>query len=129
MPINTTSLILRDGARNLVMQFTGISDGTGQETNVVKVDVSELQPPAVTVAVEQIYFAVSSGEVDLAWDADTPLIFASLSGQNWLDYSRINGLFNTLSPDANRTGDILLSTRGFELDSSYTIALHMIKKY
>jgi len=128
MAINTTSQILRDGARNLVMQFTGIADGPGQETNALKVDVSELSPLAATVAVERIDYAISGGEVDLAWDADVPVIFATLSGQGCFDYCRVSGLQNNVA-DANRTGDILLSTRGFDLDSSYTVTLSMIKRY
>lgn len=128
MAINTTSAILRDGARNLVMQFTGIADGPGQEVNVTKVDVSELSPPAATVAVANIEYSINSGEVDLAWDADVPVIFATLAGQGWLDYAKVTAMQNS-AVDANRTGDIVLTTRGFDLDSSYTVKLTMIKKY
>ncbi len=128
MAINTTSATLRDGARNLVMQFTGIADGPGQEVNVTKVDVSELSPPAATVSVKNIEYAVSSGEVDLAWDADVPVVFATLSGQGSFDYSRVSGMQNN-AVDANRTGDIVLTTRGFDADCSYTVKLSMIKKY
>lgn len=127
MAINTTSQILNDGARNLVMQLTGIADGPGQEVNVVKVDVSTLNPPCASVMVKRIEHAISGGLVDLAWDADVPIIFASLSAQGIFYFPRVAGVPNNVDPPRN--GNILLSTRGFDLDASYTLTLSMIKKY
>lgn len=127
MAIAVTSAVLHDGKRNAVMQFTGVSDGSGQEVGAVKVDVSELNPPPVTVKVKRIEYDVNGGDVKLSWDADEDIDFAVLSGQNVLDYCNINGMVN--SANSGKTGDILLSTLGFAENSSYTIKLDLIKKY
>lgn len=127
MAIATTSQTLYDNARNVVMQFTGISDGSGQEAAVIKVDVSEMTPPCDRVRISKLTHDVQGGAVTLSWAADTPVVFAQLSGQNVTDYIREGGLQN--NADESRTGDILLSTEGFELNSSYTIKLEMVKKF
>jgi len=127
MAIATTSQTLHDGVRNVIMQFTGISDGSGQEAAVVKVDVSEMTPPCDRVKILKLTHDVNGGVVTLSWAADTPVVFAQLSGQNETCYRFQGGLQN--NADESRTGDILLSTEGFELDSSYTIKLEMVKKF
>jgi len=127
MAIITTSQILHDGERNLVMQFTGRSDGSGQENNVVKVDVSELLPPCASVKIRKIPYEVSGGLVVLSWAADANVPFLNLSGSNIIDYSRMGGLLN--GADDTATGDILFSTLGFELNSAYSITLEMVKKF
>ncbi len=127
MAIAVTSAILHDGRRNVVMQFTGVSDGSGQETGEVKVDVSELNPPPATVKITRIEYDVNGGDVKLSWDADADEDFAVLSGQNCLHYYNMGGMVN--SAEMGKTGDILLSTLGFEENSSYTIKLDMIKKF
>lgn len=127
MAIAVTSAVLHDGVRNCVMQFTGVSDGSGQETGAVKVDVSELSPPPVTVKVRRIEYDVNGGNVKLSWDADEDVDFAVLTGQGCLDYCNINGMVN--SANGGKTGDILLSTLGFAENSSYTVKLELIKKY
>jgi hypothetical protein len=126
MAIATTSQTLHDGVRNVVMQFTGISDGSGQEADVIKVDVSELSPPCDRVKILNLTHDVHGGVVTIAWAADTPVVFAQLSGQNETCYRMEGGLQN--NADESGTGDILLSTEGFELNSSYTIKLEMVKK-
>lgn len=127
MAIAVTSAVLHDGRRNAVIQFTGVSDGSGQETGVVKVDVSELNPPPVTVKIKRIEYDVNGGNVKLSWDADADEDFAILSGQNCLDYCNMGGMVN--SAELGRTGDILLSTLGFEQNFSYTIKFDLIKKF
>lgn len=129
MAIATTIQILHDGARNAVVQFTGRSDGTGQETNAVKVDVSELQPPARFVSIRYLTYDVAGGSVTLSWAADENVPFAELQYNDCIDYSRIAGLKNGAKDELGVTGDILLSTHGFEADSVYTIKLELIKKY
>ena len=127
MAITATSEILYDGRRNVIMQFTGISNGTGQETNVTKVDISQLMPKPITVKIERIEYDVTGGVVKLAWDADEDVNFAVLTGFDELDYCNINGMVN--SAGYGKTGNILLSTSGFEENSAYTIKLNMIKKF
>lgn len=126
MAISTTTQTLHEGARNLVMQFTGVSDGAGSEDKVIKVDVSTLAPAASAVKVLKITGNVEFGIVELWWDALVPVKFAELSGQIDLDYCKTGGLKNNAG--GGKTGDLLLSTVGFELNSTYNLLLEMVKK-
>jgi hypothetical protein len=129
MAISTTTQILHDGARNAVVQITGRSDGSGQETDVVKIDVSALQPPAARVAIKNLTYDVVGGGVTLSWKADANVPFAQLEGSDTIDYQFIGGQQTGAWGELGANGDILLSTRGFELDSSYTLKFDLIKKY
>lgn len=128
MAVITTTQTLHDGVRNLAMQFTGRSDAAGQENKVVKVDVGSLTPPCAVVKVLSAQYEVSGGILQLYWDEDDPKVFLELAGANVMDYGRINGLVNGADP-TTRTGNILFSTVGFDVGSSYSIKLDMIKKY
>ena len=128
MPIETTSQILRDGARNAAMQFTGYSsDGSG-EANEAKVDVSAFATPCRAVAVTKIEWTVSGdGAIKLLWGGNAAHEdFVILSGQGCLDYDMEGGAQNQ-NPDPS--GDILLSTVDFGIGSGYTLKLTMNKKF
>ncbi len=126
MTIITTSQMLHDGERNVIMQFTGRSDGSGQESGVVKVDVSELTPPCRAVKISKAIYDVNGGTVTLQWSdpPDSPP-FLTLGSAGEFDYSKNGGLVNPTEGG----GDILFSTFGFELDASYSVTLEMIKKF
>ena len=126
MTIATTVQTLHEGPRNLIMQWTGVTDGAGSENKIKKVDVSTLTPACSSVSVRKITGTVEFGIVELYWDALTPVKFAELSGTIDLDYDRISGLRNNAGGGKN--GDLLLSTVGFELDSTYNLQVEMIKK-
>lgn len=128
MAITATTHIAHDGERNVLVQLVGVSNGTDQETDEKKIDVEALSPTPTSVKIRMIDFVVSGpGTVTLSWEAvPTPVPFAVLQGHGDFKYDKIEGLPNLA---ADKTGNILLSTTGFEADSSYTIALSMIKKY
>ena len=126
MSITATVQTLEEGVRNLVLQLTGVSDGSGSENKVKKVDVSELTPACEAVKVKKISGSVDFGIVELWWDALTPVKFAELSGTVDLDYSFVGGLTNHAG--GGKTGDLLLSTAGFELNSTYNLLIEMVKK-
>lgn len=125
MTFAATSQVLHDGQRNVVMQFTGLCDGSGQELNVVKVDVSALTPPTKSLYLYKAQYTVVGGILQLLWGADTPVPFLNLEGHDEFDYCRIGGIKN-IGVDA-ATGDILFTTLGFESGSSYSIKLDMKK--
>ncbi len=82
---------------------------------------------ANAVSVRKITYDIGYGLVTLSWDALTPVDFAALSdGYGELDYSRTGGLKN--GGGGGATGDILLTTTGFELASSYMVIFDLIKK-
>lgn len=127
MAIIATSQTLYDGPRNLVMQFTGISDGSGDETGVVKVSASGALPPAKSLKVTKVTYDVSGGLLQLLWNANSPVPFLTLAGRNIIDYEQIGGMTNGGGDTAN--GDILFSTLGFDAGASYSITIEMLKKF
>lgn len=128
MAIAVTSQVLYDGINNVVMQFTGISDGSGdQENNVVKVKVSDLNPVPKNLKVMRIDYSVVNGTIKLLWDADEPIPFLIANISEDIDYYKINGMTNQGGDTA--TGNILLTTQGFDASSSYAIKIEMRKKY
>lgn len=126
MAIETTSHVLFDGLRTAVMQFSAYSDDGSGETDAVKVDVSELTPPCGKVMPTRIEYNVTGGAIRLSWGGDPAHeAFLLLSGQGCLNYDNINGMPNG-NPEP--TGDILLSTVDWDLKSSYSLKIDMIKK-
>lgn len=126
MAITATTQVIEQGPRNYIVQWTGVSDGTGNENKVVKVDVSQLTPPCGSVKIMAIQGTVSFGIVELYWDALVPKKFAELADQIDTDYCKSGGLTNNAG--IGKTGDILLSTVGFELNSTYNLYIEMVKK-
>ena len=124
----TTSQVLYDGQGNVTMQFTGLSEGDN-ETLVTKVDVSELQPAPVSVKIMDLNYDVSGGLLQFYWDALDPVKFLELAGNNSIEYNRTNGLVNSAKDLPGFTGDIKISTMGFDIGSSYSFKLVMKKKY
>ena len=107
----------------------------GDETNVLKVDVSELNPEEGTgkavseVVIERIKAITSGVDVDILWDATSPQHCLTVSGDSGTDYD-----FRGVGPLTNnagsgKTGDILFSTNGATSGSSYSVTLVMRKKY
>lgn len=126
MAILTTVQTLEEGSRNLSLHLTGRSDGTGSEDSVLKVDVSELKPKCGSVKIMNIRGAVTYGIVELFWDALDPKKFAVLSGDSVaLCFEEQGGLVNNA---VGKTGDVLLSTVGFENGSTYDLIIEMVKK-
>lgn len=121
-----TSQILVDGAKNVVMKFTNLSDGTG-EAAVTKVDVSALQGAPSEVRIDKIWSCVSGMAVSILWDADTD-VTAFIIGQDTsgeFDFRCFGGLKN--NSGAGKTGDIKFTTLGHTANDSYSIILHMSK--
>lgn len=125
MAVSATVQKLEFGSRNIAFQLTGLGDGQGQETLAPKVIASQFLPVSKSPRVERLSGVVDYGVVELFWDAAVPVRFAVLSGQFNLDFNRIGGLTNNAG--GGRTGNVLLSTVGFELNSTYTILLEMVK--
>lgn len=125
-----TSQTLVDGERNLVVKLTNLSDGTG-ESAVTKVDVSALTASATNgacteVRIDKIQYDINGMEVQLLWDGSPDLIIGKFTGQDEQCYKKFGGLTNNASTP---TGDVLLTTTNHTAGDSYTIILHMVKKY
>ena len=120
-----TSQTIVDGARNVVMKFTNLSDGTG-EAAVIKVDVSALNGAPTSVSIKRITYSVTGMVATLLWDATTDVRIVELGGETGvMDFCKFGGLPNNAG--AGVTGDILLTTTGATAGDSYSIVLEMVK--
>ena len=119
-----TSQTLVDGARNVVMKFTNLSDGTG-ESAVLKVDVSALNGSPSSVKIQKIHYTVVGMVATLLWDATTDVRILDLSGDGTFDFTSFGGLINNAGTGV--TGDILLTTTGHSSADTYSIVLEMAK--
>ena len=121
-----TSQTLVDGAKNVVMKFTNISDGTG-ESAVLKVDVSTLSGAPTRVRIKRIRYSTAGMGVDILWDADTDVICWHLPTDttDTLDFTEVGGLQNNAGTGV--TGDIRATTVGHTAADRYSILLEMIK--
>lgn len=121
-----TTQILEDGARNVVMKFTSVSDGTG-ETNAVKVNLAALTGAPSAVKITEVQYDISGMQLQVQWDATAPKNAVVLStGQQRLDFSKFGGLVNDAG--AGKTGNIVFTTIGASVGDTYTVVLRMRKK-
>ena len=129
----TTSQVLYDGNQNLNMLITGLNDGSANDTLLPVVDLSTVNylPPFVKIL--RMDWDVNGGVVKLFWDAPDPVQFDTLASIGNRDYRYTGGLQNpsrdNAFPNSGGNGNILLSTVGFDVGSSYSIRLIMRKKF
>ena len=129
----TTSQVLYDGNQNVNMLITGLSDGSGNDILLPVVDLSTLNylPPFVKIL--RMDWDVNGGVVKLFWDDADPVQFDTLASIGNRDYRYTGGLqnpgHNNDFPNSGGNGNILLSTVGFDVGSSYSIRLIMRKKF
>lgn len=124
--VATRSLV--DGPRNAVLQFTNVSDGTG-ESAVVKVDVSALSGAPTKVRVDRIVYTTVGMSVNILWDATTPVLLASIPSDrsDHLDMKKAGGWQNPQT--TGWTGDIKFTTVGHTSGDTYSITLHLVKDF
>ncbi len=119
-----TSQILVDGSKTTVMKFTNFSAGVG-ESAVLKVNVSGLTPPAALINIQEIWYSIHGMVVTLFWGANVNVRIVDLRGDGHMDLSKFGGLKNNAGTGV--TGNILLTTSGHAVGTSYTIILKMSK--
>lgn len=121
-----TSQTIVDGARNTVMKFTNISDGTG-EAAVTKVDVSTLSGAPAEVRIKRLIATTFGMGVQILWDATADVLAWYVPADQFidLDFSVFGGIPN--SSGAGRTGDIQFTTVGHSANDVYSIVLEMTK--
>ena len=134
MANTVASQTLLDGERMAIMKFTFQCDGSGNESKVLKVDVSALNPSASGkscngVAIQKIHASTHALEVEIYWDATTDILCWSVpqNNQYTIDFSSFGGLTNNAG--AGKTGDVLFSTLDALAGDFYAITLEMVKTY
>lgn len=134
MANTVASQTLLDGERLAIMKFTFQCDGSGNESKVLKVDVSALNPSfsgnaCNGVAIQKIYAATHGLEVEIYWDATTDIFCWGIpQNTNYvMDFSSFGGLKNNAG--SGKTGDVLFSTLDAAAGDFYTVTLEMVKTY
>lgn len=126
-----TSQTILDGERLAILKFTGFVDTA--ETDVVKVDVSTLNPqgalPCTGCKLNKVWSQTHGCEVELLWAATTPLMIITIPQNNnyFMDYSSFGGIPN--NSGAGKTGDISFTTLNVSAGDTYSIVLEVIKTY
>lgn len=122
----TSTQIILDGPRNVVVKATGVLD-TSDVTNIVIVNAAALLLVPPKLKIMKINYSVSDGmNVQLNWDATTDVPILTLSGQDHIEFDKFGGLVN--NSGAGRTGNILLSTIGWSGVKSYSLTLELRKQ-
>jgi len=115
------------GFKKVKLHLTGVAlsvlESGEEETDVVKLDISELRKTNGDVptrtAIESLSWDISGlNYVLLEWDRAPDKKIAVLSGQGEINNTLVDG-----SDGTDGTGDILLTTSGVELGSSYDITM------
>lgn len=122
--------IILNGPRNIVLKRVNASDGTG-ETSAVVIDATSQTyavqgvAPGVHLKVARIRYDVKGGQVSLQWDATAPVDMLDLGGFGTFDMKDFAGL--TVPVVTGATGSILVTTKGFMPNSSYSLIFEMTK--
>lgn len=131
MPNVLTSQTILDGERLAIIKVTGAVDTA--ETNVVKVDVSTLNPqgalPCTGCKLNRVWAQTHGLEVLMSWDAATPLMIITLPQNTnyFMDYSMFGGIPN--NSGTGKTGDITFTTLDVGAGDTYSIVMEVIKTY
>ena len=145
------SQILKDTTEHVVIKLTAKFDGTGQESNTVRIQANTLygalatngflvansQPNGIAnttlnyygLGVYRMFYDCSAnGDVEIYWNAETPKTIFSLNGNgeydgagNWITIS------NNTAGTSRSNGDIGITTRGMAPNDSYTIIMELRK--
>lgn len=133
----TTSTKLHEDTRQVVYAFQYQYVDTGNESAVLKVDVSGLSKNAngdtcTAVRIIECWWVISAMTVEILADASADVMILHLTeGQSgYQDFSSVGGLPKTTTYGTSPTGDIKFTTTGAgAAGDAYQIVLRMIKEY
>ena len=128
---------LSDSTREAVFAFQYQYVDTGDESAVLKIDVSTLNPnadgqPCVAVRIIEGWWVCKSMTVRILADADVDVIMMNIGDDDigYHDFSKFGGLPSTKSYGTNPTGDVKFTTSGSgAVGDSYQLVLSVIKEY
>jgi hypothetical protein len=125
---------LEDGPRNVVIKIDGVLD-TSDLSSTLVVDPSLLSDydingvKASQLRINRIVYDVEDLlDVQLYWDASTPVRIWNLVGRGKVDAWRYGGISNNAG--AGKTGKITMTTQGWSIGAvlSFTIILELVKQ-
>lgn len=121
--------VINDGGRNWKAMIVVRVDNGDIVAPITIADVSEMTPPVPRLKIKCIEHDVKDAlTVNLAWGATVPFVFAALSRDG--KFSPL-GLENRLDQGDGATGDIVLTTSGWQVGQvlTATILLHATKAF
>ena len=133
----TTSAKISESTREVVYAFQYQYVDTGNESAVLKIDVSGLSSSAdgsacTGVRIAEIWWVISAMTVEVLADADTDVIMLHLTeGQSgYQNFSTVGGMPTSSGYGTNGTGDIKFTTTGAgAAGDAYQIVIRAIKQY
>ena len=127
MANSVISTVIHDGARNAIIEVTGILD-TSDVTQTDITTIANLVPVPTTVRIEKIQFAIEDGISCMLWWHDTAgtTLIVPLTGRGKLTAEWFGGYNNP--KNAGYTGNIQMSTAGFSGVKHFSLLLELIKQ-
>jgi len=133
----TKSTKISESSREVIYAFQYQYVDTGNESAVLKIDVSGLTADAdgnacTGIRIVECWWVINAMTVEVLADADTDIIILHLDeGQSgYQDFSRFGGLPTSSSYGTNGTGDIRFTTTGAgATGDAYQIVIRGIKQY
>lgn len=143
-----TYQVIKDTTEHAVIKITGYFDGSGQESNVARIQANTLYgaldannvplrsvlsqsntaKPYYGLALNRLWYdCAAGGDVQLYWKADTNVCLMNLNGNGEFDGM---GNWTTIPNNAGtgKTGDIGVITRGMAANDSYTMIIELRKE-
>lgn len=143
-----TYQVIKDTTEHTVIKLTGYFDGTGQESNAVRIQANTLygaldsskanllSSTANTGALSYYglslnrlwYDCAAGGDVQLFWNAATPLPLIIMNGNGEFDgMGNWTTIPNNTAGASGSKGDIGIVTRGMAANDSYTMVIELRK--
>lgn len=144
-----TYQIIKDTTEHVIIKLTGYFDGSGQESNNARIAANTLYGaldsskanllsstantgplPYYGLNLYRLWYdCASGGDVQLYWQATTPVPLIIMNGNGEYDGA---GNWTTIPNNAKGTagcnGDIGIITRGMAADDSYTLVIELRKE-
>ena len=146
MANSTSTQLLVDGPRNVVVKFEGVLD-TSDLSSTTVLDPATLSAvgangeKATRLGIEKITFNIEDTlGVNLFWDASTPVRIESLVGRGKMTHYKFGGLKTSagtwnsdgsFTPAAGFTGKITATTQGWAASAvlSFSLVIECVKQY
>jgi hypothetical protein len=143
-----TYQVIKDTTEHVVIKLTASFDGTGQESNTIRIQANTLYgaldsskgnllvSAANTGALSYYglslnrlwYDCAAGGDVQLFWNAATPATLIAMNGNGEYDgMGNWTTIPNNTAGTSGSKGDIGVVTRGMAANDSYTMVIEMRK--
>jgi hypothetical protein len=126
MANSVIATVAHDGARNVLVEVTGILD-TSDVAPMDITNLSALNPAPGMLRLDTVQFAIEDGLACMLWWHDTAqTLITPLAGRGKHDYAWFGGRNNP--QNAGWTGNIMLSTAGWTGIKHFSLLLDLIKQ-